>query len=106
MPKKPKSNAVEVVPWSALRRAGTAGIEAYVTAAGQWQQLAEIVPSTHYSNRTVADYIVRTVGEYPLLLAIVRQATAALEICLESERLTWEAEHDASIAVARARKII
>jgi hypothetical protein len=41
-----------------------------------------------------------------LLLAVARQATAALEICLESDRLTWEAEHDASIAIARAKKAI
>jgi hypothetical protein len=105
MPNKPKPKAVEVAPWTALRRAGTAGIEAYVTATGQWHTLVEIAPSPHYNNRAAADYITRALGDYPLLLAIIRQAADALDICLESERLTWEAEHDASIAVARARKL-
>jgi hypothetical protein len=41
-----------------------------------------------------------------LLRAVARQATKALEICLESDRLTWDAEHDARIAVERAKKVV
>ena len=82
MGKKPKPNAADGPPWTELRRAGSAGIEAYVAAAGKWHPLIEILPSPHYDNRTAADYIVRAMSDYPLLRAVVRQAADALDICL------------------------
>ncbi len=31
---------------------------------------------------------------------------AALELCLQCEGLTWEAEHDAEIVVSRAKRLL
>jgi hypothetical protein len=36
--------------------------------------------------------------------ALILDLIAALELCLECEGLTWEAEHDATIMVARAKR--
>lgn len=101
-----KKEPLDIAPWSGLRRAGTAVIEGYVEAARAWETIVEISPSPHTDARAAADFIIRAVTEYPLQRALIRQLTDALEICLESGNLTWEAEHDAEIALARARSAL
>lgn len=105
MAKPRHKNSPVNAPWSALRRAGKAGIEGYVDAVGKWETIAEIAPSVHIDQRVAADFITRAIADYPVQRALIRELIASLELCLASEGLTWEAEHDAEIVVARARKI-
>lgn len=46
-----------------------------------------------------------TDNDYQLQRAVIKQLIAALEMCLESKGLKWDAEHDAEIAVAQARQL-
>jgi hypothetical protein len=88
------------LPGAARRRFARRGV-----SANQFRPLTP--PSPAYRRQPIraaaADFIIRAVSDHPPHRAIIRQLMDALEICHKSEKLTWEAEHDAEIALAHAK---
>jgi len=78
-------------------------IEAYVEAAGDWQSVAEVRQTAFIDAEATAQFIVRAINDYEKNKISIEELMNALELCLTCSGLTWEAEHDAEIALARAR---
>lgn len=91
-------------PWNALHRRDCSVIEAYVECAGDWETVAEVRPTGHIDVEATANYIVRAVNDYGFNRPFIDELVAALEMCLECDGLTWEAEHEADVLVRRARE--
>ncbi len=89
-------------PWNAVHRRDCSLIEAYVEGLGDWQTVAEVRPTGHIDVEETANFIVRAVNDYQLNNEFIDELVAALELCLESKGLTWEAEHEADVLIRRA----
>lgn len=81
--------------WSCVHQQGKSQISAINVANGDREVLAEILPAAGQSAESVAEFIVRTVNELEQCKTLMSDMKAALEICLESDGLSWEAEQDA-----------
>jgi hypothetical protein len=90
-------------PWSCVHRGDHSLIEAHVDAAGDWQTVAEIRNSAHIAAEPTADFIARAVNDYESNQTLIAELIDALELCLACDGLSWEAEHDAEIILARAK---
>ena len=109
--KKPKAAAkpkplYALAPWSCRRAADHMAIEAYVEAAGDWQKVAQVRQTAFIDAEATANFIVRAVNDYEKNRFSIDELMSALELCLECEGISWEAEHDAEIALARSRAAV
>ena len=104
--KRPREIARRETPaWSALRLAGGATIEAYFEQGQAWQPIAECLAAPRADRKATAKFILRAIEHHQSTRLLVPEAVAALELCLECQGLSWAAEHDAEIVLARARKL-
>lgn len=55
------------------------------------------------ATRGAAERLMHAVNDNSRKDALIAEMSACLEMCLESETLSWEAEQDASILLARAK---
>ena len=88
------------VPWR--QREGTALGEAYSPALKGWAVVAEGKDTAELSGRDVAALIVGTMNWKKENNDVFDELTAALEACLDCERLDFTAEHDAEVALRKA----
>lgn len=102
--KKPRKPAYTLEPWSRVHQDGIWKIETYSMATGKREVVAEIRQSAGFSAEAIADYIVNAVNNLEKREHLIGEMIAALELCLECEGITWEAEHDAEIALRHARQ--
>ena len=108
--RKPKSEVTKnrplfaVAPWSTKHEATRSTIEAYVEITGDWETVAEVNDDAGIDAEATANFIARVVNEHEKQKELISQMVAALELCLECKGMTWEAEHDASIALQRAKQ--
>lgn len=58
-----------------------------------------------YNGKFTAEMVVTAMNERYHLSQLVREMAIVLEMCLDSEKLSWEAEHDGQIVLAKARSI-
>ncbi|HEU0118287.1 MAG TPA: hypothetical protein VFR09_06605 [Alphaproteobacteria bacterium] len=91
-------------PWTCVHQPNKSLIEAYIQRAGNWATIAEVPASPHCNPREVAEFIIRAVNVYERNRGLMSEMAAALDICLETEKLSWAAEHDADVALRRARE--
>ena len=101
--KKPGKPAYTLEPWSRVHQDGVWKIEAYSMATGKREAIAEIRQSAGFCAEDIAEFIVATVNNLEKERQLIGEMIAALELCLECEGITWEAEHDAEIALRHAR---
>lgn len=87
------------IPWR--RRGNTALIEGYFPALGNWVVMAEAHDTPQLSASDVAKLIVGAINRKEQN-DVFDELVAALKLCLECDGLSWEAEHDAEIALRRA----
>src|SRR5271155_2337966 len=92
-----------IEPWSCRRFPDHIAVEAYVEAAGDWQTVAEVRPSAFIDPEVVAGFIVRAVNDFERNRQFIKEMVEALELCLDCPGLTWAAEHEAELLVARAK---
>ena len=90
-------------PWSCRPIVGGTEIEAYVEAAGDWQTVAEIKQNAFIDTEQTAHFIAKAVNDYERNRQLIIDMVAALELCMKCPGLTWEAEHEAQILIARAK---
>src|SRR5262249_29441068 len=100
-PEKEKLSCVET-PWNAVHKNNISTIEAYIEEISDWQPVAEVKQTASIDAAPNADFIVRAVNSYEDNRSLIRSMIAALELCLESKGLSWEAEQEAEIIIARA----
>jgi hypothetical protein len=94
-----------ISPWSCRRQPDGAVvvIEAYVEAAGDWQPIAVVKQTAFIDAERTAAFIAKAVNDYGSNRTLIAEMAAALTLCLKCSGLTWEAEHEAEILIARAR---
>jgi len=88
-------------PWQVRHQPETSEIEACNEETGQWEIIADIHGARHVP---LAECIIAVVNAYALTSEQFEEAIHALELCLESAGLSWEAEQASEIVVKKARK--
>lgn len=92
-----------IEPWTRVCRNGKWEIEAFSPATGKKEVIAEIRPNCGFSPDRLAEFVVATVNALENREQLIRQMSVALEMCLERDNLDWSAEHDAEVALRRAK---
>lgn len=72
-------------------------------AAGGWETIAKIEQTAGVDAEATANFIAKAVNDYEKTQSLVDELVAALEPCVACGGLSWEAEHDADMALAHAR---
>ena len=101
---RPKLFALEPWGYRVSEDRKTAVVEAYVETAGARQDIAHIPQSRWIDAEATAQYIAGAVNALHNHDATVGELCAALELCLESNGLTWEAEFEAEGALRRVKE--
>lgn len=93
------------LPWSCTHRADHWAIEVHLPESGDKKAIAEIHDAAGINAEHLAGFIVRAVNAYEKHLDLIDEMILALELCLECEGLlTWSAEHDGQVILAKARQ--
>jgi hypothetical protein len=103
---KPTSKSVPSypeMPWSCIHGQGNSVIRGFVPASGDLQPVIEISTTAFLDAKLTAELIAAAVNAFNKHQTVIAELTAALELCLACDNLSWEAEHDAEIALARAK---
>jgi hypothetical protein len=94
-----------LLPWTQKNYPDRCEIEAYVPITGEWETIAEIPAGPGIDAELIAGFILRAVNAYEKTGDLLKQMTAALELCLTCDgKLTWEAEHEAQAVLKCAKK--
>ncbi len=93
-------------PWSCNHHKDGSDIEAYCEATGDWEIVAQTRAAPYVNAKANASYIAHAVNDYERMIATIYELVGALELCLESEDLSWEAEQEAEIVCARAHQAL
>jgi hypothetical protein len=104
-PKDPRKSISATLPWAVTHGAESSVITAFPDATGTRATVAEIQAIGPCPARTIADYITTAVNLHAQRQTIIYGLVSALEECLETEKLGWSAEHDAELALERARAV-
>ncbi|GEM_PF-3527676 len=109
---KPKRRKVKIttaytpVPWRAAYGEDGAIVEAYIRSTDGWKVVA-VVPKTGYADHKAnAEFIVNAVNVYGKHRAMIAEMIMALELCLEYDRLPWDAEQEASVVCRNAKELV
>jgi hypothetical protein len=95
-----------ILPWACQHYPDHSEVKAYVPASGIWETVADVRRTAGASAETMADYLMYVVNNHEKMREMMGDMIAALELCLQTEGLTWEAEREAEITVRRAKEII
>lgn len=90
-------------PWSCRDGEGGIEIEAYNEETGDWVVIAKTVPAPGIDPKPNADFLLRAVNNYDRDRQVIAELISALEMCIGCDKLSWEAEQEASIVLARAK---
>jgi hypothetical protein len=93
-------------PWSCVHHGDRSEIEAYVMAKGDWTVIAEVRDTPHIKAEEMANYIAKAANDFDQNRQLIEELMGALELCLECDGITWEAEQEAEVALKRAKKSI
>lgn len=94
-----------LLPWSCAHDRNCSKIDGCLVVSGDRKTIAEIRDAAGVDAADLAGLIVRAVNAYEKHLDLIDEMAIAIELCLECEgRLTWTAEHDAQVVVARAKQ--
>lgn len=109
--RKPKAAAAiqakplyALAPWSCVHRPDGSKIEAYVEITGDWETIAHVPEAKGINAEATAGFIVKAVNDYDRHRQIIAELITALELCMECEDLTWEAEQEAELVLRRVRQ--
>ena len=102
----PQRKLFAIEPWRyrLLDNRQTAVIEAYVEMAGARKVIARVQQSRWLDADRTARHITDAVNALQSHDATIEELCSALELCLECDDLSWEAEIEAEQAVKRARQ--
>jgi hypothetical protein len=100
MPKK--RSLYNVTPWICVHHTDRSEIKAHVEYTGQQEVIAIIAKAKGINAEALAEFITRLINEHENNQNQMREAIAALELCLESDGLSWEAEQAADVIIRRA----
>jgi hypothetical protein len=101
----PKESGYTMMPWSCNHHPTFSEIEAYIPITGNWEIIADIHDTKGVDAEIVAGLITRAVNSYEKNHDLIGQMSSALELCLTCEDcLTWEAEHEARVLLARIKQ--
>ncbi len=92
--------------WICNHHANGSDIEAYVVADNCLEVIAQTRQTQNIDAKANASLIVRAVNDYEKHQSLIAELISALELCLASDTLSWEAEQEAEIVVARAKQIV
>src|SRR5262249_7609178 len=101
-----KNEAPTPTRWACHHHAGGSDIEAYVPVKDGLDIIGQMKQTNGVNARANAELVVQAVNERGRYYPMINELIAALELCLENDSLTWEAEQEADIVLRRAKKII
>jgi DNA-binding CsgD family transcriptional regulator len=87
--------------WRAQYRNGYSEVEIHDGAANIWSTVMHVQGKHHLE---IADFTVAVINAHNQKIDKYEEAIRALEICLESDGLSWEAEQAADIVLGRSEK--
>jgi hypothetical protein len=87
--------------WQCRHLSDLSEILAYVEASGAWETIAEIHPTSGYSAEIIAAYICNLINDNQHNKSLLQEAMDALQMCMETERLTFSSEQMAERIVTR-----
>jgi hypothetical protein len=93
-----------LLPWACQHYDDRSELKAYVPASGVWECVAEVRRTAGASAETMADYLMRIVNDHEKMSDLLRDAAEALDLCLQSDGLAWDAEREAEITARRIRE--
>jgi hypothetical protein len=102
-PEKGQGSAVPAKLWACTHREDCSLIEAK-DATGVKTAIAEIRARAGADTPALAEGIVAALNDASRKDTMINELTACLEMCLASDHLKWDAEHDSEITLARAKK--
>ena len=92
--------------WTCRHRVDGSEILAYVMAQDGLAAIAETKAFVGVNARANAELIVRSVNGFEQCRPLLAELSSTLELCLESGSLNWEAEQEAEIVLAKAKRIL
>jgi hypothetical protein len=98
-----KEAAYLMLPWTCKHYPDRSEIEAYLPGR-DWETIVEIPANPGIDAELVAEFIARTVNGTQKTRDLFSQVADALELCLASGNLTWEAEQEANIVLKRIKE--
>ena len=101
--KKPKS-ALLPMPLLCVHRLDYSEIVAQVGTKGNQAIIGTVLNSKFVNAKSVSEFLVRAANRFERNEGYIQQAISALELCLATNRLTWEAENEADLAVRRVKE--
>lgn len=93
-------------PWACRHYPDVSEIEAYADDTGQKKIIAETFNAPYCNAQANAEHIVRTINQCAKMRELIADMLTALEMCLECEGLTWEAEQEADIMCTKAKNAL
>src|SRR5271168_2649686 len=82
-----------LAPWSCRHYTDHSEIEAYVSAAGDWQTIVDVRLTAGSTAEEMANFIAHVVNDYDRLMDLMDDMISALEACMASKGLDWSAEY-------------
>jgi hypothetical protein len=101
-----KKPLYSITPWACVHHPDRSEIKAHVEYTGQQEVIAVISKAKGVDAEAVAEFITWLVNEHENNQNQMREAIAALELCLESDGLSWAAEQAADVTIRRATQKI
>lgn len=90
-------------PWLCQHYDDRSDIEAHCNALNGRTIIGTFNHAPGIDAKATADFIVGLVNNQDKTEHLINEMTSALEICLESNSISWAAEHDADIALKLVR---
>ncbi len=92
--------------WICHHHASGSDIEAYVEKNNRLEVIAETHQTEFVDAHANAELIVSAVNDYEKHQKLIADLTNALELCLNSKGLSWEAEQETGVVLARAHRVV
>ncbi len=93
-------------PWRSVTRSADSVIEAYNGKKKQWEPIATLGGDTKQPHNAYSEMIVQAINDQATHEQLITTMLSALELCLENNHLTWEAEQEASVVCRQARRLM
>lgn len=93
-----------LTPWHCQHHEGVSVIEAYSVRDGKRHMVAETFGAPGVNAEVTANMIIAAVNEREKIKEIIDEMLSALELCLGSRGLSWEAEQQVDSASLKAKE--
>lgn len=91
------------VRWTCYHHIDGSDVTAYVMASGGLETIAQTRQANGIDARANAELIVRAVNNHDRYWPIINDLVSALELCLQCQGITWEAEQEASVVLRKIK---